>query len=40
MEIGGIELRGQMMTDAVILGKITVEGLEIAHLVGNNATIA
>ena len=40
LEICSIELVGQILADAVILGEITMKGLVVAHLVGDDATVA
>ena len=39
-EVGGIELVGQMLPDAVVLREIALEGLAVAHLVGDDAAVA
>ena len=40
LEIGSIELVGQMVADAVILHEITLKSLVVNHFIGDDTTIA
>lgn len=38
-EVGGIELVGHVLADAVVLREVALEGLAVAHLVGDDAAV-